>query len=1278
MLNTTVGQLLVNDVLPEELRDYHRTLDNKTLKGLLRQVASQHPEKYRDISHQLNQIGRTAAQEQGGMSFGINHLRKSDAARKVQQKIQGRLNTILADNSLSDKDRAEAIILAVHREKEGLEDKVLEEAKQKGNPLALQVLSGSRGKPMNLASLIASDMLYSDHRDDVIPIPVLRSYSEGLSPEEYWAGTYGARRGIIATKFATQEAGFLSKQLNQSGHRLVVMDEDAPEEQQDNVRGLIVDTDDSDNEGALLAQDTGPYRRNTPLTPKILNHLSRLGQKRILVRSPIIGGSPEGGVYARDVGVRENGGLPGRGEQVGLQAAQALSEPISQGQLSAKHSGGVAGKEKAVGGFAFINQLIQTPKSFMEGAAHATQDGAVQRIEPAPAGGQYVFINGQRHYVGAGHDLKIKKGDQVEAGDVISEGIPNPAIITQYKGVGEGRRYFVNEFKKAMSNSGMYGHRRNIELLARGLINHVRLTEETENNVPDDVIPYSTLEHTYKPRENHEVLKPEKAMGQYLERPVLHYTIGTQVKPSMLKNFTDFGVKSVTVHKNPPPFEPYMVRGMYQLQHDPDWMTQMYGSGLKKSLLNSVARGGVSEERGTSFVPSLAVGTDFGDVPDRAVVKPQAPYAVDTTKYAFSQIDPYLLPVKQADASDVPGAPVTAPKAPATPAPAAPQPIKPITTQTPAQPAQTPAQENPYSSWNSNLGKFKPIYNDDGSTHLETEDGNIYRQHQYQYDGPRLPLYEQYDKATGNWSQPRANWQQPAAVAQAPATTPNNSQPLSETNQAPQQSGMSPQLQTMLMLSLLGAGGGYGMGGGQGAMLGGMGLPLMYYLFQQMQKNNAPGADTQENDYDRRYREIQEMQQPTDSPPNIPPDFTSSAQGLNGTDTTKNNQPVYPVKIEQNAIAIPNPAEQSLRGSAYQQLGNLIDTPITNMLINRNGFSRIQGNPFNPINAGSKLYRSFVPGASFGMAGGARTMMGTAGGAKGIAMGLLPAMGGQTVFNAAGNVLDAFGLNPTWLGGKGIGNAQGWGQKEFDDELTQGVAKKGPIGYWTGTNWIPWQRDKNNKLTLNSEFDALHGLRATIRNPLPAGTNLAKGMYEINEQVPLTTPWLLKQTGIKDKIIPYLSTGSTNLGGYIEPYLDNPFSDWLEGRTSFMEPQIIRPHDQSPMRRVTFNQPLPKPSIEPEQQQDFSAVVHEVENAKEQFRRPVMGRQFNTILGNAEAAPKNLAAALTGRQDSGLSGLADALPPKERVRMYLDQLQLTPDQKEQVRLQLEQQLGQGK
>tara|TARA_R110002051_G_scaffold61354_5_gene112587 strand:+ start:61954 stop:63948 length:1995 start_codon:yes stop_codon:yes gene_type:complete len=650
MLSGTLGQLLINDTLPDELRDYNRVLDKKGMHALLQEVARKHPDKYREVSFKLNQIGLRAAQDQGGMSFGAKHLRRSKVANETRERILAKLQPILADDSLTDKQREDKIVRVVGAESGPQQKAILKEAIENKNPLAMQVLSGSRGKPMNLASLLGSDMLYSDHRDEVIPIPVLRSYSEGLSPEEYWAGTYGARRGIIATKFATQDAGFLSKQLNQAGHRLVVMDEDDEHDPEAPARGMVVDTDDMDNEGALLARDVGPYKRNTPLTPKILKEIKRKGKNKILIRSPLVGGSPEGGVYARDVGIRETGKLPGRGEQVGLQAAQALSEPISQGQLSAKHSGGVAGQEKAVSGFEYINQLIQTPKKMKGGAAHATVDGKVQRVEGAPAGGYHVTINDEQHYINDGYELKVKKGDEIEAGDVLSEGIPNPAIITKYKGVGEGRRYFVKEFKKAMGESGMQGHRRNIEILARGLINHVQLTEETDDHAPDDIIPYSTLEHTYKPRAGHERLDPKKAIGQYMESPVLHYTIGTKIRPSMLADFKEFGVDKIPVHKDPPPFQPHMVRGMFQLQHDPDWMTQMYGSGLKKSLLQSTARGSTSKDRGTSFVPSLALGSDFGQVADRAVIQPQAAYElpqVEATPALGATVDDEV-PVKAA------------------------------------------------------------------------------------------------------------------------------------------------------------------------------------------------------------------------------------------------------------------------------------------------------------------------------------------------------------------------------------------------------------------------------------------------------------------------------------------------------------------------------------------------------------------------------------------------------------------------------------------------------
>jgi hypothetical protein len=304
--------------------------------------------------------------------------------------------------------------------------------------------------------------------------------------------------------------------------------------------------------------------------------------------------------------------LPPLGDFVGLAAAQAVSEKLSQGQLSAKHTGGVAGADKAVSGFAHINQLIQVPKTFKGGATHAQLDGKVSAITDAPQGGQFVTVGSEQHYVPPDLDLKVKIGDSVEAGDVLSDGIPNPAEVVHHKGIGEGRRYFVGAFGDAYRDSGMSSHRRNVELLARGLIDHVRVTDEFGDHVEDDVVPYSSIEHGWRPREGSRVVGLPAAVGKYLERPVLHHTIGTKVRPSMLPELKEFGVNNLEVHDEPPPFEPMMVRGMYNLQHDPDFMTRHLGSGLEKATLQAAHRGATSDIAGTSYVPALAERTHFG------------------------------------------------------------------------------------------------------------------------------------------------------------------------------------------------------------------------------------------------------------------------------------------------------------------------------------------------------------------------------------------------------------------------------------------------------------------------------------------------------------------------------------------------------------------------------------------------------------------------------------------------------------------------------------------
>jgi len=612
MLKTTIGQLLVNNALPVEMRDYSRVINKKSAQKLFQELAEKHPDKYEKIAHKLFEVGQSAAYSTGGQSFGLKHVKTAQSAKAINNQIDRIVERIALDKGLSEEEKTSRIIEETGKRQQEISDAIMQESKNEGNPLWEQVDSGARGNPTNLKSLRGGDGLYEDQRDNLIPVPVTRSYSQGVTPAQFFGGAFGVRKSIFATKMSTADAGYLNKLLNQVSHRLVVTARDAEDPDELKDRGMPVATNDTDNEGALLAQKTGPYKQNTVLTPNILQHLKELGHARLLIRSPTVGGSPAGGVYGNDVGIRDKGRIAPLADNVGIAAASAVGEPISQTSLGSKHSGGIAKERIENSGFDFIERHVQIPKTFKGGAAHAQLDGKVEDITPAPAGGHYITIGGEKHFVSPGYELKVKRGDEVEAGDTISEGIPVPPEIVKHKGIGEGRRYFTHAFHKALKDSGITAHRRNIELVARGLINHVRLNDSYQHYVPDDVVQYSWLEHNWEPREGFKALELKRALNKYLEKPILHYSIGTKIRPSVIRELESFGIKRVLTHDDPPPFEPEMVRGMDNLSHDPDWMTKMLGSNLEKSLLKSTHRGAISDERGTSFVPGLARGIDFG------------------------------------------------------------------------------------------------------------------------------------------------------------------------------------------------------------------------------------------------------------------------------------------------------------------------------------------------------------------------------------------------------------------------------------------------------------------------------------------------------------------------------------------------------------------------------------------------------------------------------------------------------------------------------------------
>lgn len=426
-------------------------------------------------------------------------------------------------------------------------------------------------------------------------------------------------KNMMISSNSVAKAGYFSKQLSRATMTLKVEEHDCGTD-----NGIEVPTDDKDSVGCYLAKPVASYNKNNEVTSRMLNDLKNRGIQDIIVRSPITcqasRHSHAGAVCQLCAGKREKGTLPPLGDYVGITAASTLGEPLAQGQLNVKHTSGSAGGANISGGFKLIEQLANIPDTFKHRAAIAEKDGVVAEIRKAPQGGFYIKVDDTEYYVLPGFSPTVKLGDEVEQGDVLSEGIINPADVVRLKGIGEGRRYFTKVMKKAFDDSGMGGiSRRNFELISKAGIDHVKITSNDGlgDHLPGEVVSYQNIEKDYHPRPDAIKATPDHAHGKYLEEPVLHYTIGTRVTKRVSSDLKKHHIEYVTVHNDAPPFEPEMQRMLDVPVFEPDWMHQLYSTNLERRLMQSVNTGAQSNLKGPSPVPGLAYGVSFG-LPKRA------------------------------------------------------------------------------------------------------------------------------------------------------------------------------------------------------------------------------------------------------------------------------------------------------------------------------------------------------------------------------------------------------------------------------------------------------------------------------------------------------------------------------------------------------------------------------------------------------------------------------------------------------------------------------------
>lgn len=599
-------QLMFNNLLPQELRDYSRGFDLGSLNKLMVEVKKNYPDQFADISHKISNLGRHISYRQGE-TLSLKDLRPVID----KPKILAEMHKELAEIKKKDPDHYEENRNKIWQQYTNLiQDMTAKAAIAGGNSIGTAVLSGARGKKPQLQAMISAAGTYSDYKGRVVDKYVGNSFAEGVRPADLLAGTPGARSATISTKVSTAKGGDLSKQMFQTVSDMVILARNCGTH-----NGILLEKDDPSLKGRFLARDVAGFKAGTPIDSKVLHGLRNSKVESVVVRSPLTCQEKDG-LCSDCVGYYYNGGkYPKIGEHIGATVSTTIGNPITQGALNQKHQSGMTQGKKEYSGFDTVNQIVQSPEVFKDKAAVAESDGIVEEVKEAAQGGHYIVVGGVEKYIPEGYEILVKPGQSVEAGDQLSDGVVDPEDIIRVAGIGEGRLAYAKNLHKVLESSGFGTDKRNVEVLARGAINHVRIDdpEGMGDHLPDDVTSYNRIQTEYIPPETTKAYKPNKAVGKILQVPALHYSIGTKITPKVARKLEEAGEASIYADDTAPPFVPEMIRMRTSAHMKPDWLASMGTSYLKDQLNIAAVRGDdTNVKENINFGPRLAIGVDFG------------------------------------------------------------------------------------------------------------------------------------------------------------------------------------------------------------------------------------------------------------------------------------------------------------------------------------------------------------------------------------------------------------------------------------------------------------------------------------------------------------------------------------------------------------------------------------------------------------------------------------------------------------------------------------------
>jgi DNA-directed RNA polymerase subunit beta' len=437
IIETTVGRVLFNAILPEDMRFVNKTLDRSAIRDIVTTTFERHGnEMTAEVVDRIKSLGFAAATN-AGVSISIDDVtipedKKAtvDAAEVQVLEIDRQFQRGL----ISEQERYEKTVKIWTDATSTVIHSMMDALDRRGS-VYMMATSGARGNTQQMGQIGGMRGLIADPQGRIIDLPIRSNFREGLTVLEYFISTHGGRKGLADTAIRTADSGYLTRRLVDVAQDVIVRIEDCGDED-----GIFASADEpgivepfQDRMfGRLLAQDVNHPKTDAIIAKRgddvdhvLAKVIADAGVKRVRLRSPL-GCHAKHGIcracYGRNLA---SGKLVDAGEAVGIIAAQSIGEPGTQLTMRTFHTGGVAAVGKDITmGLPRVEEIFEArvPK----GMAIICEIDGIAEIVRDPDGSRKILVRNSQDYivpisVPPGYVLAIADGDEVTAGQPIAK-----------------------------------------------------------------------------------------------------------------------------------------------------------------------------------------------------------------------------------------------------------------------------------------------------------------------------------------------------------------------------------------------------------------------------------------------------------------------------------------------------------------------------------------------------------------------------------------------------------------------------------------------------------------------------------------------------------------------------------------------------------------------------------------------------------------------------------------------------------------------------------------